>query len=90
MEAVIGRYLTSEEVVHHKDGNKQNNTPSNLELFMKNADHLAYELKGRVPKWTEAGMDRILAGGKKNKGKTASAETRLKLSIAQLRRYGKA
>jgi endogenous inhibitor of DNA gyrase (YacG/DUF329 family) len=32
-EKSIGRYLASEEVVHHKDGNKSNNDPSNLEIL---------------------------------------------------------
>lgn len=32
MEKVIGRYLESYEVVHHRDGNRLNNDPSNLEL----------------------------------------------------------
>jgi hypothetical protein len=32
MEKIIGRKLKSDEVVHHKDGNKHNNHPENLEL----------------------------------------------------------
>ena len=35
MEAHIGRYLTPDEVVHHKDGDKQNNQIENLELMSK-------------------------------------------------------
>lgn len=38
MEAHIGRRLRSDEVVHHKDGNKHNNNLSNLEL-MTRAEH---------------------------------------------------
>ena len=30
MEKMIGRYLEKEEVVHHIDGNKENNSPGNL------------------------------------------------------------
>lgn len=33
MESVIGRPLRKEETVHHKDGNRTNNDPSNLELW---------------------------------------------------------
>lgn len=33
MEQLIGRPLTAEEQVHHKDENKSNNHPKNLELM---------------------------------------------------------
>lgn len=33
MEKMLGRLLTDTERVHHKDGNKTNNDPSNLELW---------------------------------------------------------
>ena len=35
MAKKIGRCLFPEEMVHHKDGNKTNNIPSNLELVTK-------------------------------------------------------
>lgn len=38
-EAVLGRRLTAEEVVHHIDENKQNNHPSNLAVFPTQAHH---------------------------------------------------
>lgn len=34
MGQVLGRKLTSYETVHHRDGNRQNNLPENLELRM--------------------------------------------------------
>lgn len=43
MERTLGRYLTLEEVVHHKDGNTQNNDPENLEVFASQADHMRHE-----------------------------------------------
>lgn len=58
-EEVLGRTLLPTEVVHHKDGNKQNNDPSNLQLFQSNGEHLEVDLKGRCPKWSEDGRERI-------------------------------
>lgn len=55
MAAMLGRMLLSTEVVHHDDGNPENNAPENLELFASNGEHLAHELAGRVPNWSEAG-----------------------------------
>lgn len=39
MEKMIGRYLTPEEVVHHKDEDPTNDDPSNLVLCANNAEH---------------------------------------------------
>ena len=60
MELKLNRYLTEDEVVHHIDGNRQNNHPNNLELFPSNADHLRATLTGKCPKWTEEGKRRML------------------------------
>jgi predicted XRE-type DNA-binding protein len=39
MAEVLGRWLTSDEIVHHKDEDKQNNDPANLELRTR-AEHM--------------------------------------------------
>lgn len=38
-EAVLGRQLLPDEVVHHKDLNKHHNDPSNLAVFPSQSDH---------------------------------------------------
>lgn len=38
-EAMLGRPLMMDEVVHHVDGNKKNNTPSNL-MVLTNSEHV--------------------------------------------------
>lgn len=47
MEKVLGRYLTAEEVVDHKNRDTSDNDPGNLELYPSNAAHLAATLAGR-------------------------------------------
>lgn len=46
MEKALGRYLTPQEVVDHKNRDTSDNDPSNLELYATNADHLAATLTG--------------------------------------------
>lgn len=48
-EQMIGRKLKPDEHVHHKDGNKQNNDPSNLEV-MNRIEHLKLHAKERQEK----------------------------------------
>ena len=49
MEKHIGRYLDNNEVVHHKDGNRQNNNIENLEL-MTRSQHMVYH---RASDWRD-------------------------------------
>jgi hypothetical protein len=46
MERALGRYLTPEEVVDHKNRDTSDNDPSNLQLFASNADHLRDNMTG--------------------------------------------
>lgn len=46
-EVVLGRYLGTEEVVHHKDSHPYHNWPENLAVYASNADHLIDELTGQ-------------------------------------------
>lgn len=45
MEKHLGRFLTSEEVVHHIDKNPSNNSIKNLMLFPNNGEHRKYHGK---------------------------------------------
>jgi hypothetical protein len=44
-EKIIGRYLAKEEIVHHIDGNKQNNLAENLEVFANGSEHQKHHYK---------------------------------------------
>jgi len=56
MESHLKRFLLPTEVVHHKDGDKQNNLIDNLEVFSSNGEHLKVELSGKCPKWSPEGL----------------------------------
>lgn len=46
LEQKIGRYLLSNEIAHHIDGNKQNNKPENLEVLIA-SEHSKYHAEQR-------------------------------------------
>lgn len=72
MSAILGRWLTPKEVVHHKNKDKSDNRIQNLRLFGTNGMHLADELTGRVPNWTPAGFARMLRGSRKPRSRKRS------------------
>jgi len=41
-EEILGRFLTSEETVHHIDYNRSNNDPNNLMVFKTHSDHIIF------------------------------------------------
>lgn len=43
MAKVLGRPLLDTEVIHHIDGDKTNNEPSNLYIFASASEHIAHE-----------------------------------------------
>lgn len=67
MEQMLGRRLAPREVVHHVNGVKADNRPENLELFQSNGEHLAHELGGKTPNWTDEGCGRIAASIERNR-----------------------
>ena len=50
MEKKLGRYLFPQEIVHHIDGNKENNKIKNLLLFPSASEHQKLHAKQRKNK----------------------------------------
>lgn len=43
-EQILGRPLRPGEIIHHLDGNKRNNDPSNIKVFSSQAEHARYHM----------------------------------------------
>lgn len=60
-EKKLGRFLTKEEEVHHKDRNKKNNDHGNLEVCASHSEHMEIERRQRAlaacgnPDWYKCG-----------------------------------
>ncbi len=50
-EAMLGRPLQPGEVVHHRDGDKLNNDPMNLEVFPSQAEHTKTQPRDPRGRW---------------------------------------
>lgn len=63
-EEKLGRYLTQDEVVHHKDEDPSNNSPDNLMVYATNAIHISETLSGRSTDGQKRGLRRAHASHK--------------------------
>ena len=75
MEGVLGRYLDPKEVVHHQDdtpAGRQNNDPSNLEMYPSNGRHLAETTTGKPHSMSPDGILAIQQAQHRRKGKKAA------------------
>jgi hypothetical protein len=87
MERVLGRLLESWEIVHHKDGNKRNNDPLNLELTTRR-DHFFIH-QDSIPRrvWTDedrAQWSRRMTGAGNNRSKlTPELAAQIRVRIAE-------
>lgn len=73
MEREFGRFLLPTEVVHHRDGDRGNNRPENLEIFESNGKHLAETLQGKPTNLTPEGRARLRAPRNRRTGREQSA-----------------
>jgi DNA-binding CsgD family transcriptional regulator len=85
METILGRFLDPKEVVHHRNSVRDDNRPDNLLLFASNGDHLAIELAGRCPRWTEDGLRSLAEAAGKRRGRKGIPRSPLGTGARRLR-----
>lgn len=68
MEEKLGRPLNASEVVHHKDENKLNNVPDNLELMNNHSDHAKLHGSKKTPTMIQGICDQCGADFERRKG----------------------
>src|SRR5262245_60887945 len=73
MAQILGRPLLRAEVVHHKNKDKQDNRPENLELYQSNGEHLADELRGHSQRLTPEGRERLRECGRRLQARRRAA-----------------
>ncbi len=73
MEKALGRYLSSGEVVHHKNDNGLDNRLSNLEVHPSNGHHLKATLTGKPHAVSERGREKLRAIGRRLQSRRALA-----------------
>ncbi len=71
MEKHIGRILLLTEIVHHIDGDKQNNRIENLMLFKDNREHIGFSHSGKYSKNYTKGKKICIDCGNLTKSYTA-------------------
>lgn len=62
MEQYLGRELTRDEVVHHKDGNKENNDIENLELMSLSEHSKQHRLGNTLSEEAKQKLSEALTG----------------------------
>ena len=79
-ENIHGCVLGDDDVIHHKDGNKHNNTPDNL-VVMKSAEHRALEIRKtmQTENWKEKNREKNILFNKTDR-------QRRRVSLAALAR----